>query len=103
MEWFVPLKDRRFSAAWCGELQFYPTVPACDLGVDNRRASESSVYVKPIEGRLSDMKKRLPLTNDEGEIRELTEDDFKNARPASKALPAILGPGPAEELLKRKP
>ena len=49
------------------------------------------------------MKKRLPLTNDEGEVRELTKDDFKNARPASKALPAILGPGPAQELLKRRP
>lgn len=49
------------------------------------------------------MKKRLPLTNDEGEVRELTKEDFKHARPASKALPAILGPGPSEELLKRKP
>ena len=49
------------------------------------------------------MKKRLPLTNDKGEVRELTAEDFKSARPASEALPEILGAEPAAELLKRKP
>ena len=35
------------------------------------------------------MAKRLPLTNKSGEVRELTEEDFKNARPFS-ALPSSL-------------
>jgi uncharacterized protein (DUF4415 family) len=55
------------------------------------------------EGRLSSMKNRLPLTNEEGEVRELTREDFKHARPAREALPEILGPELAAELMKRKP
>ena len=35
------------------------------------------------------MAKRLPLTNKSGEVRELTEEDFINARPFS-ALPRSL-------------
>lgn len=35
------------------------------------------------------MAKRLPLTNKEGEVRELSEEDFKNAVPFS-ALPERL-------------
>jgi len=49
------------------------------------------------------MKKHLPLTNDEGEVRELTEEDFKQARPAGEVLPEILGEKLSTELLKRKP
>jgi uncharacterized protein (DUF4415 family) len=43
------------------------------------------------------------LTNEEGEVRELTREDFKHARPAREALPEILGPELAAELMKRKP
>lgn len=49
------------------------------------------------------MKNRLPLTNEEGEVRELTREDFKHARPAREALPEILGQELAAELMKRKP
>jgi hypothetical protein len=48
------------------------------------------------------MKKHLPLTNDEGEVRELKAEDFKKARPAREVLPEIPGKTMSEELLKRK-
>ena len=32
------------------------------------------------------MTKRLPLIDDDGEVRELTSDDFKRFRPATEAL-----------------
>lgn len=34
--------------------------------------------------------KRQPLTNDDGEVRELTAEDFALARPVAEALPADL-------------
>lgn len=46
------------------------------------------------------MAKPLPLTDKEGEVRELTEEDFARARPASEVLPEILGPEAAAELLR---
>ncbi len=49
------------------------------------------------------MKNHLPLTNEEGEVRELNREDFKRARPAREVLPEILGAELAAELLKRKP
>jgi uncharacterized protein (DUF4415 family) len=49
------------------------------------------------------MKRHLPLTNDEGEVRELNEADFKHARPASEVLPEILGEKFSAEILKRNP
>lgn len=49
------------------------------------------------------MKKRSPLTDDDGEVRELTEEDFRNARPAREVLPEILGEKIASGLFKRKP
>ena len=36
------------------------------------------------------MAKRLPLTDKEGEVRELTRDDFKHFQPASDVLPKEL-------------
>ena len=36
------------------------------------------------------MKQREPLTNDDGEVRELTEEDFALARPITEALPPAL-------------
>ena len=33
---------------------------------------------------------RLPLTDDKGEVRELTTEDFKHMRPANKVLPKEL-------------
>jgi len=62
-----------------------------------------SAFVKQTEERLSDMKNHLPLTNEEGEVRELTPEDFKRARPAREVLPEILGAELAAELIKRKP
>lgn len=35
------------------------------------------------------MAKRLPLTNKSGEVRELTEEDFKNTRPFSALPPSL--------------
>jgi uncharacterized protein (DUF4415 family) len=49
------------------------------------------------------MGNRLPLTDKEGEVRELTKEDFARARPASEVLPEILGPEVAAEFLKPKP
>lgn len=43
-----------------------------------------------------------PLTNDEGEVRELTAADIRRGRPAAKALPELLGPELAATLLKRR-
>jgi uncharacterized protein (DUF4415 family) len=48
------------------------------------------------------MKNHLPLTNEEGEVRELKQEDFKNGRPAREVLPGILGEEVSSELLKRK-
>lgn len=36
------------------------------------------------------MKKQLPITNNDGEVRELTTEDFKSFKPASEVLPASL-------------
>ena len=36
------------------------------------------------------MTKRLPLIDDDGEVRELTEEDFKLFRPAAEVLPPSL-------------
>ena len=36
------------------------------------------------------MASRLPLTNEEGEVRELDEADFAEFRPAAEVLPASL-------------
>jgi uncharacterized protein (DUF4415 family) len=36
------------------------------------------------------MTKRLPLIDDDGEVRELTAEDFKHFRPAAEALPPSL-------------
>jgi len=44
-----------------------------------------------------------PLTNDEGEVRELTAADIRHGRPAAKALPDLLAPDLAATLLKRRP
>jgi uncharacterized protein (DUF4415 family) len=44
----------------------------------------------------------LPLTDADGEVRELTEADFKRMRPAAEALPEIFGAAMATEMLKPK-
>jgi len=49
------------------------------------------------------MKKILPLTDDAGEVRELTREDFRRSRPAIDVLPEILGVELANAILKRKP
>ena len=36
------------------------------------------------------MAKRAPMTDKDGEVRELTEDDFKHFKPAAKVLPKEL-------------
>jgi uncharacterized protein (DUF4415 family) len=36
------------------------------------------------------MKKRKPLTNKEGEVRELTAEDFRHFRPTSEVLPDLV-------------
>ncbi len=46
---------------------------------------------------------RLPLVDEDGEVRELTKEDFARARPASEVLPEILGPEVAGEFLKPRP
>jgi uncharacterized protein (DUF4415 family) len=44
----------------------------------------------------------LPLTDENGEVRELSKADFKRMRPASIVLPEILGAELAAEMLKPK-
>ncbi|MFV3126626.1 BrnA antitoxin family protein [Niveispirillum sp. KHB5.9] len=46
---------------------------------------------------------RKPLTNEDGEVRELTTQDFQEMRPAAKALPGLLGEELAAQLLQRRP
>ena len=46
------------------------------------------------------MAKRKPLTNEDGEVRELTAADFKRARPAAEVLPGLVGKTAAARLLK---
>jgi uncharacterized protein (DUF4415 family) len=48
------------------------------------------------------MTDRLPLTDADGEVRELTDADFKRMRPASDVLPEIFGAELAAEMLKPK-
>lgn len=48
------------------------------------------------------MAKRRPLTDAEGEVRELTAADFKRARPAAEVLPKLIGKKTAERLLKSR-
>jgi uncharacterized protein (DUF4415 family) len=45
---------------------------------------------------------RLPLTDKDGEVRELTEDDFKHFRPASEVLYELFSPEIAAEMLRPK-
>lgn len=46
------------------------------------------------------MRKRKPLTNEEGEVRELTAEDFRRMRPAREVLPKLFGAKAAAELLR---
>lgn len=46
------------------------------------------------------MSKRKPLTNKEGEVRELTAEDFRRMRPAREVLPKMIGAKAAAELLR---
>ncbi|MDO9163031.1 MAG: BrnA antitoxin family protein [Methylococcaceae bacterium] len=48
------------------------------------------------------MTNRFPLTDADGEVRELTDADFKRMRPASDVLPEIFGAELAAEMLKPK-
>lgn len=48
------------------------------------------------------MAKRKPLTNDEGEVRELTKSDFAAMRPAAEVLSEILGNDLTSEFLSKK-
>jgi len=46
------------------------------------------------------MSKRKPLTNEAGDVRELTAADFRRMRPAREALPKLIGAKAAAELLR---
>lgn len=46
------------------------------------------------------MAKRKPVTDRDGEVRELTAADFKRARPAAEVLPKLIGKETAAQLLK---
>ncbi|MCU7837618.1 MAG: BrnA antitoxin family protein [gamma proteobacterium symbiont of Taylorina sp.] len=45
---------------------------------------------------------KKPLIDKDGEVKELTDEFFKAAKPASEVLPQILGSEVANDLLKRK-
>lgn len=51
--------------------------------------SASSAFARPIDEKAKNMAKRLSLINEKGEVRELTEEDFKQAESFS-ALPESL-------------
>lgn len=44
----------------------------------------------------------LPLTDEDGEVRELTREDFARMRPAREVLPEIFPPEIVAELLRPK-
>jgi uncharacterized protein (DUF4415 family) len=46
------------------------------------------------------MSKRKPLTNEAGEVRELTAADFRRMRPAREVLPQLVGAKATAELLR---
>jgi hypothetical protein len=48
------------------------------------------------------MENQQPLTDANGEVRELTEVDFQRMRPASEVLPELLGAELVAEILKPK-
>jgi len=48
------------------------------------------------------MTNRQPLIDADGEVRELTEEDFKHFRPASEVLPELFGAEMAAEMLRPK-
>jgi uncharacterized protein (DUF4415 family) len=65
-------------------------------------SSDLSVSARPIQERQKNMKNLLPLTDADGEVRELTAKDFKHFKPASEVLPELLGTELAEEMLRPK-
>jgi uncharacterized protein (DUF4415 family) len=51
----------------------------------------SLAFVRPTGARRSSMpKRRPPLTNEEGEVRQLTREDFRGMRPVRKAMPELV-------------
>ena len=46
------------------------------------------------------MSKRKPLTNRQGEVRELSAADFRRMRPARDVLPKMVGAKAAADLLR---
>lgn len=48
------------------------------------------------------MAKPLPLTDADGEVRELTAEDFNCFRPATEVLPELFGDELAAEILTPK-
>ena len=65
-----------------------------------KAAFESSAFVGPTNERCANMAKRLPLTDEEGEVRELTQADFSRGHPASRVLSEILGEDLAGQMLR---
>lgn len=49
------------------------------------------------------MANRLPLTDQDGEVRELTPEDFKHFRPAGEVLTQLFSKEVAAEMLAPKP
>lgn len=47
------------------------------------------------------MTKPLPMTNQEGEVRELTSEDFSRMQPAHKVIPSLFGKELTSQLLTR--
>ncbi|MBD9360132.1 BrnA antitoxin family protein [Methylomonas fluvii] len=48
------------------------------------------------------MAEPLPLTDADGEVRELTETDFKQMRPVGEVFAELFGAEPAAEMLRPK-
>ncbi|MEO8717961.1 MAG: BrnA antitoxin family protein [Burkholderiales bacterium] len=48
------------------------------------------------------MSKPKPLTNKEGEVRQLTAEDFRRMRPATEVLPKMIGAKAAADLLRSR-
>lgn len=59
-----------------------------------------SVFARPTFEKEDVMGKPLPLTDDQGEVRELTNEDFARMRPACDVLPQILDSGLAGDALQ---
>jgi len=85
-------EDKRFPTPSNGGLRPGFSATGCMSSAIRRSRAEpaSSVFARPIVVRFGNMKKRKPLTDKDGEVRELTAEDFAAMRPTAEVLPELV-------------